>query len=359
VRRGRLFLLALCGVALAVVADSAGALDLTPRTARAGARFSSWRIEGGEAEQSVRQAWLPIEIGLEPLPGGEVSLGFDLRHQEMEGSPSAKSSGVGAGWLNARHRVDHRWILGLGAVVPLRDPSLTGEEMRLASLLEETGLRMPVGGLAPGPGVEARALRMIPLGAVHKAGVAAGILIRAPYRAARGEGSLDPGDRLRLAAALNGPYQGVHWSLTAAGTTEGNSKLRGVDRYREGERLDLALGLSRPGNLSLESLLRLFLQAEGEASVGWAAPSGGSVLSGGIQTAWGDDWRWRAALTAWRYEGFDDLIADPVVLRPSVGLLKRWGRQGIEGSIAPALGSAREGRSLRGLEVSFLWSLGQ
>jgi len=327
------------------------------RGGRLAARYSGWSIESPDSTVTLRQFILPAEIHLLPDPRLRMRLGIDLRSQSLSDPGEISSAGVAGGWVDARYDVVPRWLLGAGLTAPFSDPALTMKESRIVSWLEETGLQMPGGGLALEPSVEGRVTHTLAAGGGLAAAGVLALRVRLPYTAFEGESDLDPGDRLRLALAIEGPLAGWRAAATVAGRVESVTRLGGSDRYREGACGQMDVVLVRPGNHKWEGWFRSYVQAKGDGAGGWPAPSAGTLLSLGVERSGGMIWQWSLGLSAWTSRGFDDRIGDLHALRPMLSLGRSLGRQRLEGRIAPSFGTASGNQSLRGVDLTLNWSL--
>lgn len=317
---------------------------------------TSWSIDAGDSTRTVRQTRLPLEVGLRPAARLRIRAGIEMRSQSIGGPGSITSTALAGGWLDARCAAGSSWLIGAGGVAPMRDPSITLDESRLVTWLEETGLQLG-STLALDPSLEARVSRSAAWRQVYSfaAGIAA--MARLPHPAYRGGVSLDPGDRLRLAAGFEGPLSAWRGSLSASGSVESFSKMDGAGRYREGPRVRIETVLVRPGNHELRCELGTYLQAEGEGGGGWPAPRGGSLWRAGLGLTWGSAWRWTVSAAGWRTRGFGDLLGDSFAVRPGGSVARTFGGHHLEASIAPLFGTAARDQTLRGLDAVLSWGI--
>jgi hypothetical protein len=185
------------------------------------------------------------------------------------------------------------------------------------------------------------------------------MMMRLPYAPYRGGSSFDPGDRLRIALAIEGPLVGCRGALSAAGTAETVSRVSGANRYREGPRLQTDVLLVHPGNRQWSAEFGAYLQAEGEGTRDWKPPRGGSLLRAGVSLSGGTTWKWGVGVEAWKSRGFDDLLGSFAAMRPKIGLERAAGAHHLGIAAAPAFGSASDDRSLRGFDISLMWEFAQ
>jgi hypothetical protein len=298
-----------------------------------------------------------LEIEILPDPRLRFRAGLEMRSQSLGDTGSVSSTGLAGGWLDARYLPGPDWLLGAGAAIPFRDPSVTLQETRLVSWLQETGLQMPGSSFVLEPSIEARVSRGAAWNELYAAAAGIAVMVRLPHPAYRGGVSLDPGDRVRLAFGLDGPLAGWRGALAISGTVETVSRLDDADRYREGPRLRAEITLQRPGKYGFRCELGSYLQAQGDGGSGWPAPRGGSLWRAGVGLSWGEIWRWTASAAAWRAQGFGDLLGDSFAVRPGASLGRSFGGHRLEASIAPLFGTAAHDRSLRGVDAVLSWGL--
>ncbi len=340
-----------------LAASTAGGETASLRSIGAGARFDSWTIERAEETTTLSQWLVPLEARVDMATRASLFGGIEIRGADLDAADNASAADPAGGWVELEARPAPGWLLAMGGSFPMRSNSLDLEEARLVSWLEETGLQLPASGVAFAPAMEIRAAREIRVGGEGKAAIAGAWIHRASYILFEDEATFNPGSRYRIAGAYGTILEGGRLQATAAYTREGLSQLEEESRFREGDRLRIGLRWVRPGAAEWDLRLGGLLQADGEGSDGWEAPAGGTVFSGRTSIAGGEDWRWIAALEAWRSGGFDDLLGDLVAFRPEAGIERRSGDHGFTLTAAPAFGFGEDELTLRGFGIRAGWEM--
>ncbi len=328
------------------------------RTVRLEGAYTAWTIDGPDSTFSIRQTVLPAEIEILPDPRLRMRAGLELRSQRLGDTGSVSSTGLAGGWLDARFLAGSNWLLGAGGAMPFRDPSITVRESRLVAWLQETGLQLRGANVALDPMIEARAWRRIALGVTCRMAAGATLLALPPHSIYRG------GDLPSTRGIAFGwpPESRGRWPGGAVPSRfpERPRPYRGWEAkiaFGRGRRCRVEGSILRPGNRSLRFELGSYLQARGEGTADWRAPSGGSLFRAAGSLSWGTLWHWTAGVTAWRTVGFGDLLGNSLCVRPGLSLGRAIGNGRVEAALAPSFGAASRDRSLRGIEASLSWEL--